>query len=85
MERFIAFSNNVNMVTIETVKNIPSVEQWTHMLESASPVEAIQLWQLAIECLIATNSQDQQGWGTHIGIAERVLRERGIPRNDSDE
>ena len=72
------------MVTIETVRNIPSVEQWTQVLESSSPVEAIRLWQLAIECLDATNSQDQQGWGTRIGIAERILRERGISRNDND-
>ena len=71
---------NQRMVTMETVKNIPSVERWTHMMESSSPEEALRLWQLAIECLDATNSKDQQGWGGHIGIAERVLRERGIPR-----
>jgi len=39
------------MVTMETVRNVPSVERWTHMMESASPEEAIRLWQLAIECL----------------------------------
>jgi hypothetical protein len=72
------------MVTMETVKNVPSVERWTHMMESSSPEEALRLWQLAIECLDATNSQDQQGWGGHIGIAERVLRERGISRYEGD-
>jgi hypothetical protein len=66
------------MVTIETVKNIPPTEEWTLMMESSSPAEAIRLWQFAIECLHATNAQDQDGWGRHIGIAERVLRERGI-------
>jgi len=68
------------MVTIETIKNVPSVEDWTHMMETASPAEAIKLWQLSIECLDATNSQDQEGWGRRIGIAERVLNERGISR-----
>jgi hypothetical protein len=68
------------MVTIETVKNVPSVERWTHMMESSSPEEALRLWQLAIECLDATQGLDQQGWGRHIGIAENVLKERGIPR-----
>jgi len=50
------------------------------MMETASPAEAIKLWQLSIECLDATNSQDQEGWGRRIGIAERVLNERGISR-----
>lgn len=68
------------MVTIEQVKNVPSVEDWTHMMQTASPSEAIRLWQLSIECLDATNSQDQAGWGTRIGIAERILDVRGIPR-----
>ena len=67
------------MVTIETIKNVPSEEDWTQMMRTASPAEAIRLWQLSIECLDATQSQDQQGWGQRIGIAERVLRERGIP------
>ena len=49
-------------------------------MESSSPEEALRLWQLAIECLDATKSQDQDGWGRHIGIAERVLREHSIPR-----
>ena len=75
---------NERMVTMETVKNVPSVERWTHMMESSSPEEALRLWQFAIECLDATNSQDQQGWGGHIGIAERVLRERKIPRYEGD-
>jgi hypothetical protein len=69
---------------METVKNVPSVERWTHMMETASPEEALRLWQLAIECLDATNSRDQQGWGGHIGIAERVFRERGIPDYEGD-
>jgi hypothetical protein len=68
------------MVTLETVKNVPSVEDWTRMMQTASLAEAIKLWQLSIECLAATNSQDQDGWGRRIGIAERVLDERGIPR-----
>jgi hypothetical protein len=67
------------MVTIETVKNVPSVEDWTRLMQTASPDEAIKLWQLSIECLDATNSQDQNGWGQRIGIAERILKERGIP------
>jgi hypothetical protein len=75
---------NERIVTMETVRNVPSAERWTHMMESSSPKEALRLWQLAIECLDATNSQDQQGWGGHIGIAERVLRERGIPRYEGD-
>lgn len=75
---------NERMVTMETVKQVPSVERWTHMMNSSSPEEALRLWQLAIECLDATHSQDQQGWGGHIGIAERVLRERGIPRWEGD-
>ena len=49
------------------------------MMRTASPAEAIRLWQLSIECLDATKSQDQQGWGQRIGIAETVLKERGIP------
>lgn len=73
------------MVTMEQVKNVPSVEDWTHMMQTASPAEAIKLWQLSIECLDATNSQDQQGWGTRIGIAERILGERGIPRHPESE
>jgi hypothetical protein len=68
------------MVTIETVKNVPSVEDWTHMMQTTSPAEAIKLWQLSIECLDATKSQDQEGWGRRIGIAERILEQRGIPR-----
>jgi hypothetical protein len=52
------------------------------MMESSSPAEAIRLWQFAVECLHATNGQDQDGWGRHIGIAERVLRERGIDPHD---
>jgi hypothetical protein len=66
------------MVTIETVKNVPTVEAWTHMMRTASPEEAVKLWQLSIECLDATKSQDQDGWGRRIGIAERILNERGI-------
>lgn len=54
------------------------------MMETSSPREALRLWQLAIECPDATNSQDQEGWGRHIGIAERVLTERGIPRHEGD-
>ena len=73
------------MVTMEQVKNVPSVEDWTHMMQTASPAEAIKLWQLSIECLDATNSQDQEGWGRRIGIAERVLNERGIPRHPKSE
>jgi hypothetical protein len=69
------------MVTIETVKNVPSEEDWTSMMQTASPMEAIRLWQLSLECLDATNSQDQDGWGRRIGIAERILEERGIPRH----
>ena len=68
------------MVTTEQVKNVPSVEDWTHMMQTASPTEAIKLWQLSIECLAATNNQDQDGWGTRIGLAERILSERGISR-----
>jgi hypothetical protein len=68
------------MVNLEQVKNVPSVEDWKRMMQAASPAEAIKLWQLSIECLHATNSQDQEGWGRRIGIAERVLNERGIPR-----
>ena len=75
---------NKRMVTIDTIKNVPSVERWTHIMETSSPEEALRLRQLAIECLDATNSQDQEGWGRHIGIAERVLRERGIPRYEGD-
>jgi hypothetical protein len=44
-------------------------------------MEAIKLWQLTIQCLDATNSQDQEGWGRRIGIAERILEQRGIPRH----
>lgn len=66
------------MVDLKTVKNIPPVEQWAQMMKSSSPQEALRLWQFALECLHATNSQDQDGWGRHIGIAERVLLERGI-------
>ena len=66
------------MVTLEQVKNVPSIEDWTHMMQTASPTEAIKLWQLSIECLDATKGQDQVGWGTRIGIAERILNERGI-------
>jgi hypothetical protein len=69
------------MVTIEQVKNVPSVEDWTHMMQTASPAEAIKLWRLSIECLDATKSQDQEGWGRRIGIAEKILEQRGIPRN----
>lgn len=50
------------------------------MMQAASPAEAIKLWQLSIECLAATNNQDQEGWGTRIGIAERILDQRGISR-----
>lgn len=70
------------MVTTEQVKNVPSVEDWTNMMQTASPAEAIMLWQLSIECLNATNSQDQDGWGRRIGIAERILDEREIPRHE---
>lgn len=73
------------MVAIETVKNVPSVEDWTRMMETASRAEAIKLWQLSIECLDATNSQDQEGWGRRIGIAELVLNERGISRYPESE
>ncbi|MGH9587705.1 MAG: hypothetical protein ACRD3F_12185 [Acidobacteriaceae bacterium] len=69
------------MVTTETIKNIPSEEDWKHMMQTASPIEAIKLWQLSIECLDATNSQDQDGWGRRIGIAERILDERKISRH----
>jgi hypothetical protein len=51
------------------------------MMQNASSSEAIKLWQLSIECLDATKSQDQVGWGTRIGIAERILNERGISRS----
>jgi hypothetical protein len=68
------------MVPIETVKNVPTAEDWTHMMQTASPEEAIKLWQLSIECLDATKSKDQDGWGRRIGIAEQILDERGIQR-----
>jgi len=69
------------MVTIETVKNVPSIEDWAHMMQTASPADAVKLWQLSIECLDATKSQDQDGWGRRIGMAERILDERGISRH----
>jgi hypothetical protein len=50
------------------------------LMQTASPAEAIKLWQLSIECLDATKSQDQEGWGRRIGIAESVLEQRGIAR-----
>jgi hypothetical protein len=46
------------------------------MMQKASPYEALKLRQHAIICL-AQNLQNQR-WGVLIGIAERVLRERGI-------
>jgi hypothetical protein len=67
------------MVTIETIENIPSEADWIRMVQTATPAGAIKLWQLAEECLVATNNQDQQGWGQRVGISKRVLRERGIP------
>jgi hypothetical protein len=66
------------VVTLETVRDVPSVEDWTRMVQTATPAEAVKLWQLSIECLEVTKGQDQGGWGTRIGIAERVLGERGI-------
>jgi hypothetical protein len=68
------------MVAIETVEAVPSVEEWTKMMDDASAEEAIKLWQLSIACLAATNCQDQDGWGRRIGIAERILDKRGISR-----
>lgn len=68
------------MVTLDTIKNVPSEEDWTRMMQTASPADAIKLWQLSLECLHATNSQDQNGWGKRIGIAERILDERKISK-----
>lgn len=51
------------------------------MVQTASPAEAIKLWQLSRECLEATKSQDQEGWGRRIGIAEKILDQRGIARH----
>ena len=68
------------MVTIEVIQNAPSQDHWTDMMRSYAPKDALRLWQLAIECLDATDCKDQDGWGRRIGIAERILEERGIPR-----
>ena len=39
------------------------------MMENCPPEQALWLRQLAIECLDATQSQDQHGWGEHMGFA----------------
>ncbi len=68
------------MVPLKQVKDVPSEERWGHMMQTASPEEAYKLWQLAQECLYLTKCQDQDGWGRRIGIAERILEDRKIPR-----
>ncbi len=68
------------MVPLEQVEDVPSEERWEHMMQTASPGEAVRLWQFAIVCLSATGNQDQDGWGRLIGVSERILEKRGIPR-----
>ncbi len=69
------------MVPLEQVENVPSEKHWEHMMQNAPPEEAKKLWQLAQECLYTTKNQDQDGWGRLIGIAQRILEDRGIPQS----
>jgi hypothetical protein len=70
------------MVPVDAVENIPSAEQWTSDMESSSPEEAVGRWQFANTCLHTADclhsDEYMLGWGRLIGIAEGVLRDRGI-------
>lgn len=56
----------------------PPESEWRERLRKAASEEALRLRQFALACLRATNAQDQDGWGRRVGVAEEVLRTRGI-------
>lgn len=66
------------MVTVEELRTPPVQSDWRQRLCTAPRVEALTLRQHALECLHATNAQDQKGWGRLVGIAEDELGARGI-------
>lgn len=66
------------MVTAADYLNPPPESEWREWLRKAGPKEALGLRQFALECLAATNAQDQGGWGRLVGVAEEELRARGI-------
>ncbi len=66
------------MVTVEGLRNPPSQRDWGQILRNAPPEEARRLRQHALECLHATNAQDQDAWGRRVAIAEEILADRGI-------
>jgi hypothetical protein len=51
----------------------PSISDWEHMLSNANEEEAVNLWQHSILSL-----GQSQTWGPLVGIAERIMTERGI-------
>jgi hypothetical protein len=61
------------------VKIVPSSEDWTHIDQTASPAEAFKLWQLSIECLDATKSQEQEGWGGESESLKESLSSAAFP------
>jgi hypothetical protein len=78
-------------VTIETAQNVPSMEEWIYKMENSSREDALRMCQFATDCLYVIQSLRQQDqlaiecrWSSLIGIAERVLKERGIPRDDGE-
>ena len=58
---------------------IPTTEKWTKWMTEAPADEALRLRQHALSCL-HQNVHAQQ-WGVLIGIAEQILRVRGIDWN----
>jgi hypothetical protein len=54
--------------------DVPTVEEWTQWMQDAQPDEALKMLAI-VQARLAQN----QRWGVLIGIAQNILRERGIP------
>lgn len=67
---------NANYMIAGNCDQLPSVEEWTTRVNKAPSEVVLKLRQHALGCL-AQNVQDQR-WGILVGIAEGVLRERGV-------
>lgn len=64
------------MVISGNCDQVPPLDEWERRLQGLPDDELWKLWQHALGCL----AQDipSQKWAQHVGIAERLMEERGI-------
>jgi hypothetical protein len=70
------------MVRSRYCYDVPTEEQWTRDVESASPEDLLNLWTQANGCFAVVNEGEddalKRDWSVRLGIADEALRKRGI-------